>query len=50
MGAQHEGGLELVAVPAERVGVQSGGMCAMYLLAPHYALLMDQVLFTTRVR
>lgn len=50
MGTQHEGGLELVAVPAERVGVQSGGMGAMYLLAPHYALLMDQALFTTRIR
>lgn len=47
MGAQHEGGLEVVAVPTERAGVQSGGMGARYLLAPHYALLMNQVLFTT---
>lgn len=45
-----EGGLELVAVLAERVGVQSGIMGTVYLLAPHYALLIDQVLFTTRIR
>lgn len=50
MGAQHEGGLELVGVPTECMGAQSGGMGAMYLLAPHYALLMDQVLFTPRIR
>lgn len=50
MGAQHEGGLEVVAVPTERAGVQSGGMGARYLLAPHYALLMNQVLFTTSIR